>query len=324
MCTAASYRTDSFYFGRNLDLGGWHGEKVVITPRGYCFDFRHEGRSESHEAIIGMGIIMNGYPLYFDGMNESGLAIAGLNFPGNAWYGKPVEGKRNVAVFELIPWLLSNARSVEETRILLADLNLTDDFFAPGVAPATLHWMIADKKESIVLEATKTGLHVYDDPAEVLTNNPEFPLQMFNLNNYRHLSASDTPPAFSDKLGMDTYCKGLGALGMPGDLSSMSRFVKASFTCLNSVKAEGEKASVSQFFHILGSVWQQKGSVIYGDGEYEITVYSSCMNCSKGYYYYKTYGNSRITKVDMHKENLDSEELISYELQMEEDFLEAN
>lgn len=324
MCTATVYRTDDFYFGRNLDLGSWQGERIVITPRSYPFRFLYEGEAEPHSAIIGMAVVMNDYPLYFDAANESGLAIAGLNFPGNAHFNKPVKGKRNVAVYEFIPWLLSKAETVEDARRILSDANLTDDEFAPGIKAATLHWMVSDQNSSITVEQTERGLTVYDNMPEVLTNNPEFPLQLFNLNNYRGLSPYDGENTFSDKLSMDIYCKGLGAIGLPGDLSSMSRFVKCAFTRLNSVSGKGELESVSQFFHILGSVDQQRGAVIFGDGEYEITVYSSCINCSKGIYYYKTYDNSRINAVDMKKADLTSDTLIEYPLIMKQDICYQN
>lgn len=116
----------------------------------------------------------------------------------------------------------------------------------------------------------------------------------------------------------------MGALGMPGDWSSQSRFVKAAFTKLNSKCQTGETESVSQFFHILGSVEHPRGCVVMGDDLYEITIYSSCCNTDKGIYYYKTYDNSQITAVDMHKENLDSIKLVSYPLKTRGEFFLQN
>ena len=324
MCTATTLRKKDFYFGRNLDLGGSHGEQVLVIPRSHALPFRHFPTLSHHEAIIGMGVYFNGFPLLYDGANESGLAIAGLNFPGNAVYRKSEEGKKNVTSFEFIPWLLTHAQSVEEAKELLKNTVITDEAFAPSFPVATLHWMISDKSSSIVVEQTKTGLHVYDNKAEVLTNNPEFPIHMFSLNNYSHLSPRDREPSFGIDMDYDIYCKGLGGLGLPGDLSSISRFVKAAFTRANSICGEGEKECVSQFFHILGSVDQQRGAVIYGEGEYEITVYSACINASKGIYYYHTYDNARITKIDMHKEDLEKSEVSIFPLRTEEDFFEEN
>lgn len=116
----------------------------------------------------------------------------------------------------------------------------------------------------------------------------------------------------------------MGALGLPGDLSSASRFAKVAFTKMNSVSGNSEAESVSQFFHILGSVDQQRGCCEVAEDKYEITLYTSCCNVKKGIYYYTTYDNHQITAVDMHKENLDSNVLIRYPLIKEEQIRTQN
>ena len=158
------------------------------------------------------------------------------------------------------------------------------------------------------------GLHVYENPVGVMTNNPPFDMQMFHLNNYMHLSAKDPVNQFSDKVSLSRYSRGMGALGLPGDLSSQSRFVRAAFVKMNSLSGSGERESVSQFFHILGAVDQQRGCCELADGKYEITIYTSCCSTEKGIYYYTTYDNHQITGVDMHKENLNGETLVKYPL----------
>jgi len=110
----------------------------------------------------------------------------------------------------------------------------------------------------------------------------------------------------------------MGALGLPGDLSSRSRFVRAAFVKMNSVSGAAESKSVSQFFHILGSVDQIRGCCEVRDREYETTIYTSCCNTDKGIYYYTTYDNHQITAVNMHKEKLDDIFLIRYPLVSEE------
>ena len=169
-------------------------------------------------------------------------------------------------------------------------------------------WIIADKESCITVESMSDGLHIYDNPVGVLTNNPPFNIQMFNLNNYMGLSARQPESNFSDKLEFNRYSRGMGALGLPGDLSSQSRFVKVAFTKMNSVSGDDEKASVSQFFHILGSVDQ------LDNDKYEITIYTCCCNTTKGLYYYTSYDNHQICAVDMHKENLDDDKLVRYPL----------
>ena len=256
MCTAATYKTKDFYFGRTLDYEFSYGDEIVLTPRAFPLDFRHTARRDTHYAILGMAHVADGYPLYYDAMNEKGLCAAGLNFVGNAVYTAVLPGRENIAQFELIPWLLGSAASVAEARTLLAGATITYTPFSDKFPPAQLHWLIADRNEAITVESTATGLHIYDNPAGVLTNNPTFDMQMFRLNDYMQLSPKQPENRFSDALALRTYSRGMGGIGLPGDLSSMSRFVKVAFTRGNSKSADDEMSSVSQFFHILGSVEQ--------------------------------------------------------------------
>ena len=313
MCTAATYQTKDFYFGRTLDYDFSYGDEVTITPRNYALPFCHMGMMKKHYAMIGMAHIEEDYPLYYDAVNEKGLGMAGLNFVGNAHYTETTQDRDNVAPFEFIPWILGQCATVKEARILLERINLVNTPFKE-LPLAQLHWLIADCKEAITVESTKDGIHVYDNPVGVLTNNPPFNEQMFQLNHYMHLSPKAPENKFSDKLPLYEYSRGMGALGLPGDLSSQSRFVRAAFIKMNSVSGNSESESVSQFFHILGSVDQQRGCCDVGDRKYEITIYTSCCNANKGIYYYTTYENHQITAVNMHKENLDDVFLIRYSL----------
>ena len=312
MCTAATYKTKDFYFGRNLDYEFSYGDEIVIACRNYPFTFSNGETIQSHHALIGMAYVCDGYPLYYDAINEKGLAIAGLNFVGNAHYNEYKPDKENIAQYELIPWILSTCENVNQAKCKLENLNILNKPFNENLPLAQLHWILADKSECITIESMSDGLHIYPNPAGVLTNNPPFPYQMFNLNNYRNLSAKSPVNTFSKELNLDLYSRGMGALGLPGDLSSQSRFVKVAFTKLNSISGDSEYESVSQFFHILHSVEQQKGCCELENQEYEITLYSSCCNCTKGIYYYTTYNNHQINAVNMHNENLDQNKIIRY------------
>lgn len=314
MCTAATYKTEDHYFGRTLDYDISYNETVAVTPRNFPFSFREVRNLETHYAMIGMASMAGDYPLYYDATNEKGLSMAGLNFPGSADYKPRMQGKDNVAPFEFIPWILGQCGTVSEARRLLERINLADINFSDAIPLAMLHWIIADREESIVVESMKEGLKVFDNPAGILTNNPPFDYQMFNLNNYMGLTKEAPVNGFSEALKLQAYSRGMGALGMPGDLSSASRFVRAAFIKMNSVSGESESESISQFFHILGSVAQQRGCVHMGGGKYEITMYTSCCNTDKGIYYYTTYENSQITGVDMHREDLNGSKPVSYSL----------
>jgi len=314
MCTAVSFVTEDHYFGRNLDLEYSYQETITITPRNYSFAFRKAENLNNHYAIIGMAYVVDGYPLYYDAVNEKGLAMAGLSFDGNACYYKENLELENVAPFELIPYLLGQCSSVDEAEELLTVVNVWKEPFSKDLPLSPLHWMISDARRSIVIETLKNGMRIYENPTGVLTNNPPFRYQLFGLNNYMSLSKEQPVNSFSENLPLKVYSKGMGAIGLPGDLSSSSRFIKGVFTKENSVCGNGEMESVSQFFHILGAVEQQRGLVqLVKEHEdehhdYEITIYSSCCNTNKGIYYYKTYDNSQITAVDMYKENLDGQD----------------
>ena len=314
MCTAAAFQTKDFYFGRTLDYECSYGEQVVVVPRNFPFALRHGGELARHYAMIGMAHIQNDYPLYYDAVNEKGLCIAGLNFVGNAVYHPAAEGKNNVTQFELIPWLLGSCATLAEARTLLEKTNIVNIPFSDQLPLAQLHWLIADKTGSIVVESTADGLHIYDDPVGVLTNNPPFPQQLFALNNYRALSPRTPASTFAEGLDLTAYSRGLGGLGLPGDLSSQSRFVRAAFVRMNAKSGSGEAESVNQFFHILHSVEQQRGCCELDGGKYEITLYTSCCNADKGIYYYTTYDNRQITGVKLHSADLDSAQLTAYPL----------
>ena len=314
MCTAATYKTKDFYFGRTLDYEFSYGEEITRTPRNYKFNLKNMGIMETHYAMIGIAHITENYPLYYDAINEKGLGMAGLNFVGNADYKEVIDGKDNIAQFEFVPYILGKCASVKEVRELLEKINITNIPFNKKMPLAQLHWIIVDKNEAITVESIKDGIKIYDNPVGVLTNNPPFDKQMFNLNNYMNLSPKSPKNNFSDKLNLNMYSRGMGAIGLPGDLSSQSRFVRAAFVKTNSLSGETESESVSQFFHILGAVEQQKGCCEVTNGKFEYTIYTSCCNGDKGIYYYTTYENHQITGVDMNKENLNSDILISYPL----------
>lgn len=318
MCTAVTYQTKEHYFGRNLDLEYSYHETVTVTPRNYVFRFRHMGQMKNHYAIIGMAYIVDEYPLYYDATNEKGLSIAGLHFPNTAVYKPYMAGKDNVASFELIPWILGQCASVSEAQVLLTQVNLTDENFRDQLPASPLHWIIADKERAITLESVKEGVKIYENPVGVLTNDPPFGYHMLNLNHYMHLTCKAPENTFAEGLDLKPYGRGMGAIGLPGDVSSVSRFVRATFVKLNSVSGASETESVSQFFHILKSVERQRGCVRIDPDLFDITVYSSCCNTDKGVYYYTTYDNSQINAVDMYRENLEGSALIAYPLKKEQ------
>ena len=314
MCTAVTYQTRDHYFGRNLDLEYSYQEAVTITPRNYPFRFRNAASLETHYAMIGMATVVDDYPLYYEATNEKGLSMAGLNFPGIAAYLPAQNGMENIAPFEFIPWILGQFSTVAEVKEQLTNLNLVNIPFSPQFPLSPLHWIIADRERAITVEPMEDGLRVFDNPIGVLTNNPPFDFHLYNLRNYLNVSIDPASNRFSTHFDMKPYSNGMGGIGLPGDFSSASRFVKAAFVKLNSLSGKDEAERVSQFFHILSSVAMPRGCVRMRPEEYEITLYSCCCNVDQGIYYYTAYDNSQIIGVDMHREDLNGCAPVAYSL----------
>ncbi len=306
MCTAISFKTKHHYFGRNLDLERGYGECVTITPRHTPLSFRYLDDLSMHYAMIGMAVVVDDYPLYFEATNEKGLSMAGLNFPDNAVYYDYDARKENIAPFELIPYLLGVCTSVVEVRKKLDGLNIVHCNFSEDLPATPLHWMISDKESSITLECTKDGMHVYDNPYGVLTNNPPFEYHLLNMNHYISLHEGAAQNNLVTRINLENYSLGMGALGLPGDFSSVSRFVKAVFVKEKSVCGGNEQESINQFFHILQAVAMPKGCVMTPNGAYEYTRYSCCCDTDTLVYYYTTYENMSIRSVHMTEVDLNS------------------
>ena len=317
MCTALTMTTEDFYMGRTLDHTCSYGEEVTITPRNFPLTFRHGPKLDHHFAFVGMACVMDNFPLYYDGFNEHGLAIAGLSFVDSARYLPPAPDRNNVASFEILPRLLGQCRSVAEARVLLENLRVTDTAFNRQFPPSPLHWLLADRQEAIVIEPMADGLHLYENPVGVLTNEPPFPEQLRRVSDGMTFSALPPENKLAPRLKLPVYSYGLGAMGLPGDLSSPSRFLQAVFARENSLCGTSEAESVSQFFHLLDFISQPRGCTAIAKDVWEWTLYAACFSTRKGVYYYRTYDSHQICAVDLRQENLDGSDLIRYPLRRE-------
>ena len=298
MCTAVKINGNRNLFGRTLDVEASYGEKIIISKREYDFKFSIKKDCGFHYAILGMGCVADGYPLYFDAINEKGLAVAALSFIGNAVYGEKEEGRYNVASFEFIPWILSNCQSIAEAKELISGTNITSDSFSPDMPPTALHFIVADKEGSITIESVKDGIRVYENPLGVLTNNPTFDYHLANAAAYMYLDSRQSKNTIAPDVKLEHTSRGMGAFGMPGDYSSQSRFVRALFVKnhIDSIEDDGE---VSRFFHAMDSVKVPYGCVFNEKGEKTYSVYTSCMDMERIVYYFTTYESRRIRAVSL-------------------------
>ena len=308
MCTCLDLRGINHYFGRTLDLDYHFNEEAVITPRGFSLSFTNGEVIKSKYAIIGTAMVFDGVASYYEAANEAGLAIAGLNFPYNASYNAPVDGMLNLTSGELISYFLASYESISDLRMDLARLNLTN-LAINGYPPTPLHFMISDEVECIVVEQTKSGLMVYENDYGVMTNNPSFNLQIKHAANTLSLSneyKEAEEPGYS--------CVGLSGVGLPGDFSSMSRFQRIAYLRKYIRLTDSENNNAIEFFHALALASMPAGLVQSKNGGYDITYYTSCINVTKGIYYYKTYYNNEIKSIRLNEENINSSMLTRYPL----------
>ena len=307
MCTAIALRGRATLFGRTLDVEASFSERVIITPRNFKFNFLYEKSSLPHYAIIGMAHVFENAPLYYDAMNELGLAGAALNFPGFAHYFSKIENKRNIASFEIIPLVLSSCKNITEAKELLREANITNDEIDKNLRATPLHFMFCDKGSSIIIEQTSKGLKIYDNPFDVMTNSPDFLYHKSRLSDYSQLSPY--PPKNILGLNYEPYSRGLGAFGLPGDFSSSSRFIRAFFVKSSTPCEENTKEAVNSFFHIMDSVSVPKGAVRSDDGVCFYTFYSSCMDLENKVYYLTSYSNREIREYSLYSQDLDGNEI---------------
>ena len=311
MCTALSF---CHFFGRNFDLDQSYGEEVCVTPRHFPFLFRKAMVDKNRYAIIGMATVQDGIPLYYDAMNEHGVAMAGLHFPGNAHYHPFREAKDNIAPFELIPWVLMQCKNLKEVKNLLQQINIANIAFSPAFPPTPLHFMIATPQGDLAVESTAKGVEIFENTVGVLANNPQFGLQIENLKSYSSLSNQSPAPKIVLPSTQSFHSLGMGGAGLPGDYSSSSRFVRACFLRRFADSALKGEQMMEQFFHLLGGVAVPKGCVKTPEGKDHYTRYCAAMDLKSGIYYYTTYFSSAITPIRLGDLALDSAELIRFPL----------
>lgn len=313
MCTAISFNSSRHLFCRTLDLDSSHGESVVCTPRSFRLNNRHRSSLLEHYAILGVGCVFDDTPLYYDAFNEKGLAAAALNFPGEAVYFPKRTGAINVASFELITAVLSQCASLSEATCMLEGANITDDSFSAALPTTPLHWIIADKSGSVTLESTVNGLRIYENPFGVLTNSPVFSYHTTHVADF--IKTDSEPPENKITKGarLLRYSNGLGAMGLPGDFSSSSRFVRAVF-----LKNHSFGGGVSSAFDIMDNLSVPRGAVITDTGKPFVTVYTSVADTDEKVYYFTTEDSRRIRAVNMSDEFMTSDSLSVFPMQEKE------
>lgn len=313
MCTGVRF-TDAagkLVFGRNLDWSAGYGERVLTIPRNYSRTWRHTQGDATGPAIIGMGIVSDNVPLFFDCANEHGLAVAGLNFPGWAEYEKaPVANKTNICAFEFPFWLVSTCKTVDEAEAALKDVAILAEAPAPNLGVSLLHWIIGDKTRAIVVEYTQDGMHIYHDDLNVLTNQPAFPWHAEHVRDYINVTPEVPANVTWGTQELSAFGSGFGMHGFPGDFSSPSRFVRVAYLNSHYPTCSTNEENVARLFHTLQGAAMVKGGAKMQNGDFEYTVYTGGYVDAEQAYYYNTYDNLQIKRVAMSDSDLEGTEII--------------
>ena len=285
MCTAISVISNGLYFGRTMDVSRPFGGRVLTVPRNFPLKETFGCPLTEHYAITGMAAVVDSYPLFADGFNEAGLCMAALSFPKSAVYVRdPQKDKTGITSFELIPHILGLCESVREARALLRSINVSDVSFRADIPSTPLHWLIADGSEALAVESVAEGLMLYEAESGILTNEPPYPFHKANAELYSRLSRSDREES--------PVTHGLGALGLPGDWSSPSRFIRGDFLLRSCRLSEecGEEERVAHAFELLSAIAPPRGAVMTYEGKAHHTHYTCCMNPQSGIYYLRKHG----------------------------------
>ena len=310
MCTGVRFSDDKghMFFGRNLDWSVPYGQKVVLTPRGYRYESAFLGDiSMKAGAAIGMAIVEEDTPLYFDCANEKGLAIAGLNFPGYAKYeDSAIDGKANVAAYEFPLWVVANFATVDEVEKALENVAIIAKPINDKYPVSMLHWLIGDANRSIVVEYTDKGMEIFHNDVGILTNQPGYAWHQENLRNYMNLFPQTPKEIEWGKAKMTAFGSGSLMRGIPGDYYSPSRFVRVAYLNTHYPTKSTEKENISRLFHTLAGVAMIDGAAAMADGAYEKTIYTGGYSTQTKIYYYNTYEDPAIQKVAMKDYDLDS------------------
>ena len=313
MCTGVRFSDGegNMYFGRNLDWSEGYGQQVVITPRGYKYKSAFLGEMANSPALIGMGIVAEDTPLYFDCANEHGLAVAGLNFPGYASYASDaVDGKTNVAAYEFPLWVALNFKTVDEVEKALHEVAIVAKPINEQYPVSELHWLIGDSKRSIVVEYTSSGMEIYENDFDVLTNQPGYGWHKENMRNYMNLFSMMPKGVKWDKAVMHAFGSGSLMRGLPGGFYSTDRFVRVAYLNTHYPVQKSETDNVSRLFHTLAGVAMIDGGAAMADGKFEKTIYTGGYSTATQTYYYNTYDDPAIQSVTLSEHDLDSTELI--------------
>ncbi|WP_036258332.1 linear amide C-N hydrolase [Methylocapsa aurea] len=321
---------------RTLEFGIDMQSELMIVPRGYARtgttpDGKEGLKWKAKYASVGLNGV--GKPFLFDGLNERGLAAALFYFPTSAEYMPyaAADAGKAMAPWELGSWMLENFASVEEVKSNIGKVVVPAVVYEGwGFAPE-VHFIAHDASgKSIVIEYVGGKLNVYDNLLGVITNSPAFDWHMTNLRNYVNFSMTNVPPVKLGPITLEPFGQGSGMLGLPGDFTPPSRFVRAVAFSQSILPSKTERDAVLQAFHILNQFDIPKGAArdrekdAHGNIPADYTQWTSAADLKAKRYHFRTYDNSQIRMVDLMKMNLDAKDIVKISIKGDEVFKPLN
>ncbi len=311
MCTSLTLMPDnrSGLLARTMDFSVNLEADFIVVPRNYPLLTTQPGpKPLGTYGFMGKGRKYQTHVLA-DGLNEAGLACASLYFSGYAKYNhEALENKINLAPEEVVAWMLASFSTIQEAKAAVLDLNILDKVNDHFGITLPLHWIVSDRSgASIVIEPMEGGLIIHDNPLGVMTNSPDFNWHLTNIRNYIGVNQKSVNPIELGGLRFAPFGSGGGSFGLPGDYTPPARFLRAVFGKETINPVEDEEEGVTAVFHILASVDIPKGNVIADEG-INYTQYTACMAVASGNYYFKTYDNNQLIKINLFDQNLDAKE----------------
>lgn len=300
-------------YARSLEFAINLKSKVAIVPRGTSYVAKMPDGTDGLEwkakyGIVGLNIFDK--PLFLDGFNEKGLLVGMFYFPGFTEYAAydKSKAKQSLGPTELGTWLLSNFATVDEVKQHIKNVRIVPTVLKElGLAPP-LHTMVVDATgKAIVIEPINGRLIVYDNPVNVITNAPTFDWHLTNLRQYIHLSTQESTSIELGKLKVGRIGTGSGMIGIPGDITPPSRFVRAAYYVNRLPQPQTVEQGLNQVMRLMNYFFITKGMVMEkGQTSEEYMQWQSFVDLKNKRFYFSTYDNLNIRMVDMNKLKLNS------------------
>ena len=310
-CTSLRIKTTDglVFYARTLE-GQSYGSMLSVIPKGTQYvgtlpDGKQNGtRWETKYGIVGMDVM--GLPMLIDGMNEKGLIVGNLMFPGFAEYQPfdPEMASKTIANWEVVTWILSNFATVDEVREGIKEIKVCDESNG-AVGKLSLHFTVHDQAGNcLAIEYVKGKLNVYDNPLGIMTNSPPLDWQLINLSNHMNISATNVKPFKIEDVEITDIGQGTGMLGLPGDYTPPSRFVRMAALVSSALPVTGPDDGLNLAMTIINNIDIARGTIReMRDKEpfYDITNWTVVADIGRGRYYFRTYDNKDWRYVDVAK-----------------------